>query len=162
MVETTGEHMEPNTQQNTLRSISIYVLIGALLLIAVILGVRWAKARSDGYAKAGQTPAVQQTVSSTPSSPGASQLSNKPSTSSDNQSTPAQPSQPAPKQTPQVAVAPPTPSTSTPAPNPQRMPSTGIEDGILPIGSLVAVVFAALTYIQSRRRLLSPKQPFTF
>ncbi|HSW81807.1 MAG TPA: hypothetical protein VLG40_05460 [Candidatus Saccharimonas sp.] len=143
--------MEPTTQQNTLRSISVYVLIGALLLAAVILGVRWAKARSDGYAKAAQAPTAQQTAgnnSSSQSQPSQSQpqTGNKPTT-------PSQPSPTEQNKAPQVAVNP-QPAPVAAAQNPQRMPSTGIEDAFLPIGSLIAVVFAALTYVQSRRRLL--------
>jgi outer membrane biosynthesis protein TonB len=148
--------MESTTPPNTLRSILVYVFIGALLLVAVILGVRWAKARSDSYAKASQTPSMQQTAANTKQP-----ASNQPQTNTDKpaatnsapstSSTPNSTATPTPTPKPSVAVQPPQIVVN---PTPKQMPSTGAEDFLLPIGSLVVLVFASLTYMQSRRRLL--------
>jgi outer membrane biosynthesis protein TonB len=52
--------MQPTVQTNPLRSILIFIIIGLLLLGAVVLGVRFAKGRSDHYAQAGNSQTVAQ------------------------------------------------------------------------------------------------------
>lgn len=130
--------MEPS-HNNTVRSLLLFVIIGVLLLAAVILGVRWARGRSDQIATANQ-PTVQQPA------PQQAQEQKQPEP------------QPAPAATPQPQAA---PNTNKPAPapstTPSHVPATGMEDAILPIMVLAATVFAATTYVQSRRRLIQFK-----
>lgn len=135
--------MEPTTQNNTLRSLLIFVVIGAVLLGAVILGVRWARGRSDQLANAGNQQQTEQPASET------------------QEQAPAEQPQPAPAAQPQPTPAPEQnkPATQTPLnqPVPAQVPSTGIEDAFLPIVAIAAMAFAGTTYIQSRRRLAPAK-----
>jgi outer membrane biosynthesis protein TonB len=143
--------MQPTTQTDMMRSMIIYILIGVALLGAVILGVRWAKGRSDQYAQAGKNP-----TSTTTQQPAQKQPdSSKPSDQNKQQAT-TPPQQPAVK--PPVAAAPSTPQPQpAPASNPSasRVPSTGIEDAVLPIFALALLTFASIRYLQSHRRLHS-------
>jgi flagellar basal body-associated protein FliL len=53
--------MEPEaTQTRPFRSILIFIVIGLVLLVAVILGIRWAKGRSDQLANASKPQTVAQ------------------------------------------------------------------------------------------------------
>lgn len=132
--------MEPTTQNNTLRSLLIFVIIGAVLLAAVILGVRWARGRSDQLANAGNQQQTEQ-----------------PATTETGQQEPAE-QQPAQTQ-PQVAANPtpaPKPATTqapSSQPTPTHVPATGVEDAFMPIIAIAAMVFAGTAYVQSRRRL---------
>lgn len=154
--------MEPTTQNNTLRSLLIFIIIGAVLLAAVILGVRWARGRSDQLASASNQQQTEQ-----PATTGANQQP-----AQQQQPAQTQPQQQAPATQPpqnnntnnQVASNPTLPaksSTSTQPtsnqPVPAQVPSTGIQDAFLPIATIAAVVFASATYLQSRRRLAPAK-----
>jgi outer membrane biosynthesis protein TonB len=157
--------MEPTTQNNTLRSLLIFIVIGAILLAAVILGVRWARGRSDQLANAGNQQQTEQPVATN-----TDQQEQKPAEQQPTQQQPQQApaAQPQPAANNQVAAnptpaspAPTTSSTSTQAPSnqpvPAQVPSTGIEDAFLPIIAIAAMVFAGTTYMQSRRRLAPAK-----
>lgn len=147
--------MEPTTQNNTLRSLLIFIIIGAVLLTAIILGVRWAKGRSNYYANVGQPTSQQASAPAQKSTPASEPDQNSSSSSSASTSiTPNTDKKVA--VNPTTAATPETPSKSapiTPVPAPSNMPSTGIEDAFLPIGALATAVFAGITYVQSRRRL---------
>lgn len=141
--------MEPTTQNNTLRSLLIFAIIGAVLLAAVILGVRWARSRSDQLA----SNAGQQTQQPAPAEN--KQEENKPAEQnnqgqSGEQSQPAQSSQPASNSPANQGSS---ATSSTVAHTPTHVPSTGAGDVALPIVAVVGAVFAASTYVQSRRRL---------
>lgn len=140
--------MEPNSSQNTLRSLLIFVLIGGLLLAGVVLGMRWAKGRSDQIA-------AQQSQPQTQSPPPQQEQEKKPEQPTPQPAGAPQPggaqqpsdNKPAPQQ--------PTPVTAVAAPS--HVPATGAEDIILPIFALAATMFAAVNYMQSRRRLIEFK-----
>jgi hypothetical protein len=131
--------MEPTTQNNTLRTLLIFVIIGAVLLAAVVLGMRWAKGRSDQIANNQHT---QQ-----PASPPKTDDTKKPE-----------------EQEPSPVVVAPTPAPASSAPSvapststtvtPSHVPKTGPEDSLLPIAAIAALVFASINYVQSRRRLV--------
>jgi len=132
--------MEP-TQNNTVRSLLLFFIIGVLLLAAVILGVRWARGRSDQIASSNSQPAVQQPTEQ--------------QTQEQKQPEP-QPATSAPSPQPTTGLN--KPATAPVASStPSHVPATGIEDAILPIVALAATVFAASTYAQSRRRLVQFK-----
>jgi outer membrane biosynthesis protein TonB len=137
--------MEPTTQNNTLRSLLIFIIIGAVLLAAVVLGVRWARGRSDQLANAGSQPQTEQPAATE------TQQEQKPAEQ--------QPAQTQPQSGP-VAANPtpaPKPASATQAPTnqptPTHVPATGVEDAFMPIIAIAAMVFAGTAYVQSRRRL---------
>lgn len=155
--------MEPTIQNNTLRSLLIFIVIGVVLLGAVILGVRWARSRSDQIANKNTSQ-----VATTEKSPAEKKAEAERKAKEDQQKAQAQ-SQPQPTQSQspdtskQVAAAPAQPSpqqsqpqtssTSTTMQSPTHVPSTGMGDIVLPIAAVAAAVFTAMTYVQSRRRL---------
>lgn len=157
--------MEPTTQNNPLRSLLIFVIIGAVLLAAVILGVRWARGRSDQLANAGNQQQTEQPVTTE-----TNQQEQKPAEQQQQQPAQSQPQQqqtPAtqPSNTNQQVAANPTPVTSSAntqspssQPVPTHVPSTGIEDAFMPIIAIAAMVCAGTAYVQSRRRLAFAKQ----
>ncbi|HET9411243.1 MAG TPA: hypothetical protein VFO38_00100 [Candidatus Saccharimonadales bacterium] len=135
--------MEPNSSQNTLRSLLIYVLIGGLLLAGVVLGMRWAKGRSDQIATQQSQPQTQ--------SPSPQEPEKKPEPSAPQPVTAPQPSTQQPSAEKPLAQSAPTVAA------PSHVPATGAEDIILPIFALAATMFAAVNYMQSRRRLIEFK-----
>lgn len=153
--------MEPTNQTNILRSALIFLIIGAVLLAAVIFGVRFAKSRSETIS--GKTPTTT-SVSQEPASPSKSQKSSESNSQGKDITTSNQPTSspnltdatPVNKEnnskTEASAVNNPSPVTSVAPPTPTHVPSTGSND-LLPIFAIAATVFAAATYVQSRRRL---------
>lgn len=151
--------MEQTSQKNAIRPLLTFIIVAAVLLLVIILGVRFAKSRSTTVAtEAGHS---SQQTTATPQPSDQKQASTQKANSSQPQSS-AQASQPkvdgasTDKSTSSTPAPASTPAATTPAPsNPSHVPSTGVEDVLLPIGTLATVVFAAITYAQSRRRLAS-------
>lgn len=135
--------MQNSTDAAARRPIILYIIIAIALFVALILGVRWAKNRAAYYSQP-QTGQNQQVTEDSqpqgnPAEEPAPATPQSPSTSNSNESQPT--------------ASTPTASTPViPAGGASRVPSTGPEQIILPIISLSAVVFAALSYVRARRR----------
>lgn len=126
-------------QASSAKRVAVFAVIGLVLVLAVVAGMRWAKERSEYYANK-PSPTVNLPTITNPA----------PASSSPSKPEEKKPEQPAPA----TATQPPT---NTPAsqPTPAHVPSTGPEDAVLPIASLSLLAFAAIRYAQARRHLLS-------
>lgn len=164
MVETIGEYMEPTSRSSNLRSLLIFFVIGAILLAAVILGVRWARGRSDQLAT---KPTSVATDTRTDAQKQADEqkkaedqrkaaeqraADDKKKADEEKARKDAAAAQQSKNNENKVATA--SPVSPAQQATPARVPSTGIEDAFLPIAALAALVFSAVNYRQSRRRLL--------
>jgi cytoskeletal protein RodZ len=136
--------MQDSTDAAARRPIILYIIIAIALFVALILGVRWAKSRAAYYSQpqTGQNQQVTQESQpqGNPEEEPAPAAPQSPSTSNSNESHPTAS----------------TPTANTPVASTggaSRVPSTGPEQILLPIVSLSAVVFAALSYVRARRRL---------
>lgn len=145
----------------------IFFLIGAILLAAVILGVRWARGRSDQLANKTTTVATDTRTEAQKKADeqkkiddqrkAAEQRAADDKKKADEEKARQEAASKQKKDNEnKVAASNPTPTIQQPTPvaTPARVPSTGMEDAFLPIFALAALVFAALNYTQSRRRLL--------
>lgn len=135
------------------RPVILYIIIAIALFAALILTVRWAKSRADHY---GQQQAGQgQTATTTEEGqPQGTPEESQPAVTSSPQQT--QPNQQSPTSSGNQES---TSSTSTPRtvastgpPAVHSVPATGPEQLVLPITSVTAFVFAALSYVRARRR----------
>lgn len=125
------------------RPIILYIIIAIALVAALVLGVWWAKNRANQYA---QQPITEQV--SQPQGESVPEVASQP---------PVQSPDPA-----ETASVPPAPTMTQPEPStPVIVPATGAEQVILPITSVSLFVFAALSYIRARRRLVTQAIRFT-
>jgi FtsZ-interacting cell division protein ZipA len=145
--------MEPTTKNSTLRSLLIFFVIGAILLAVVILGVRWARGRSDQLAS--KTPIVATDAQKTADEQKASddQRAAEQRAAEDKAKQDAAVAQQK-KDNEKKVTAITSTSPQAPVATPATVPSAGMEDAFLPIAALAALVFAGTTYAQSRRRLV--------
>jgi len=135
------------------RPVILYIIIAIALFAALILTVRWAKSRADQYGQqqAGQGQTATTTEDNQPQ--GSPEESTPAVTSSPQQSQPGSQSQ-TPQSTAESTSSASTPRTvaSTGPPAVHNVPATGAEQLVLPIASVTAFVFAALSYVRARRR----------
>lgn len=114
----------------------MYLIIAIVLLAAIVLGVRWAKTRSEHYANnpAGESSQEQTPEEQTPPDV-AGEATQSPAESSSSE----------------------TPSTPTAATESQdhAIPSTGPADTLFVLGAMGLATFAFGKYIQARRKLLT-------
>lgn len=115
------------------RSVISYVLIGLALMALVVLGVVWAKNRSNSYAQK-ENGGGQQAPSAPPQTQPAP---NQPTTE-----------QPGKDQQPTAADQP-APTTGV-----QQVPATGAGNPIAFAGAIAVAAYAGVYYIGSRRRLI--------
>jgi FtsZ-interacting cell division protein ZipA len=171
--------MEPTSQNNTLRSLLIFVIIGAVLLGAVILGVRFARGRSDQLAAnnaqtqqqqpantaqtdaqraeeqrkaAEQKAADDRKKAEETAAASAAQKAKDEQAARDKK---AADDKKAAEEKAKVAAA--QNNAAIPQQTPAQVPQTGAEDIMLPVVILAALVFAVTNYVQSRRRLAPAK-----
>lgn len=151
--------MQNSSDAGARRPVILYIIIAIALFAALLLTVRWAKSRADfhGQQQSSQGQTVATTEESQPQ--GSSDESKPAETSSPQQAqTGDNTSQPAQTQSPQSNVSTPsatqTPTTvaSTGPPIVHSVPATGPEQLVLPMVSVSAFVFAALSYVRARRR----------
>jgi cytoskeletal protein RodZ len=139
------------------KPVILYIIISIALFAALLLTVRWAKSRADFY---GQQQSNQgQTVATTEESQPQGSSDESPSAdSSSHQQTQTETNTSEQTQSPQGNVSTPnatqTPTTvaSTGPPVVHSVPATGPEQLVLPLVSVSAFVFAALSYVRARRR----------
>lgn len=141
------------------RPVILYIIIAIALFAALLLTVRWAKSRADFYGQqqSGQGQTAATTEEGQPQGPSDE---SQPADSSSHQQTQTETntSQPQQTQAPQsnesASNATQTPRTvaSTGPPAVHVVPATGPEQLVLPILSVSAFVFAALSYVRARRR----------
>jgi FtsZ-interacting cell division protein ZipA len=151
--------MQNSSDTGARRPVILYIIIAIALFAALLLTVRWAKSRADFY---GQQQAGQgQTATTTEESqPQGSSDESSPAETSSPQQTQAETSTPQPQQTQASQSSESTPSSthtpstvaSTGPPVVHSVPATGPEQLVLPIVSVSAFVFAALSYVRARRR----------
>lgn len=143
------------------RPVILYIIVAIALFAGLILAVRWAKSRADFYGK--QQVEQGQTVATTEESQpqGASDESH-PADSSHQQtqietSTSSSPHSQASQSTESTPSATQTPRTvaNTGPPVVHSVPATGAEQLVLPVMSVSAFVFAALSFVRSRRRFMA-------
>lgn len=124
-----------DSTDKTKRSVILYILVAIALSAALVSGIWWAKNRADYYAQQSEQ-AGQPQVQPTPEEI-ASQAQEQSSGNTE--------------VTPNPVVAPSEP------PLPASVPAAGMEQGLLPIGSLCAFIFAWSSYIKARRKLMAYK-----
>lgn len=136
--------MQQSTDTDVKRPIILYIIIAIALVAALVLGVWWAKNRANHY---GQQQVTEQ-VSQPQGEPVPEVASQSPVQS--------------PEQSAETASVPPAPMMTQPEPStPVIVPATGPEQVTLPITSVSVFVFAALSYIRARRRLVNQAIRFT-
>lgn len=124
--------MHQTTDTDSKRPVILYIVIAILLSAALVLGVWWAKNRSNYFAQ--QSGQVTQ-----PQGEPVMETASQTETES-----------PLPAPGPQAAA----PNTTAPDPpsTPVIVPATGPEQGFLPILGIAACMFAGLSYARARRR----------
>jgi cytoskeletal protein RodZ len=151
--------MQNSSDAGARRPVILYIIIAIALFAALLLTVRWAKSRADFYGQ--QQNGQGQTATTTEESqPQGSSDGSQPAENSSPQQTQTETNTSSPQQTqaPQSSESTPsstqTPSTvaSTGPPVVHSVPATGPEQLVMPIVSLSAFVFAALSYVRARRR----------
>lgn len=149
--------MEQTSPRNIMQPLLIFIVVAVILLAAIILGVRFAKSRSDHLgAVVGQS--TQQTAPTNTTKTDeqkkaedkqknnqSQQVASQPPQSNVNSATTNKPNTSSPTTT--------STSNTTPSNNPSHVPTTGIGDVFLSIIALSVAVFAAINYMKSRRRL---------
>ncbi len=123
------------------RPIILYIIIAIALVAALVLGVWWAKNRANQY---GQQPITEQV--NQPQGELAPEIASQPPVQSPE---------------PDTSVPPTSTMTQSEPSIPVVVPATGAEQVILPITSVSLFVFAALSYIRARRRLVAQAIRFT-
>lgn len=151
--------MQNSSDAGARRPVILYIIIAIALFAALLLTVRWAKSRADFYGQQqnGQGQTATTTEESQPqgssdesqpaenSSPQQTQTDTSTSQSQQTQTSQSNESTPSSAQTPSTVA-------STGPPVVHRVPATGPEQLILPIVSVSAFIFAALSYVRARRR----------
>jgi Flp pilus assembly protein TadB len=137
--------MEPEvTHTSPIRSVLIFIAIGLVLLVAVVVGVRWAKGRSDQLANANKPQTVAQQPTQQPATHAQTETQKKAEADKKAAEQKAADDKNTVASTPNTGPAPVAPKT---------VPSTGVEDVILQFFGLSLLAFLTIRYVDSRRRL---------
>jgi FtsZ-interacting cell division protein ZipA len=137
------------------RPVILYIIIAIALFAALLLTVRWAKSRADFYGQQ-QSNQGQMTTTTEENQPQGSSDETQSADSSSHQQAQTETHTSEQTQASQgsESTSTHTPSTvaSTGPPVVHSVPATGPEQLVLPMVSVSAFVFAALSYVRARRR----------